>query len=145
VTERSSNGDPGDGKDGGRVRDGATPAEWAIGLLSTALVLLLLGYLTWNALSQPSRPPMIEMRARELHPMPSGGWLAVVEARNSGTATATSVSIRGELKRGASTVEESHVTLDFVPGGSTIEAGLYFRNDPRRYRLELRALGFERP
>jgi uncharacterized protein (TIGR02588 family) len=42
-------------------------------------------------------------------------------------------------------VERSEATIDFVPARSSRHGGLVFKNDPRRYRMEVRPVGFDRP
>lgn len=130
---------------GGGQHDAPTTPEWVIGALSTALVLLLLGYLAFQALFQPTLPPMVDVRVTGVRGMPAGGYLAEVEAHNRGSTTAANVTLQAELKRDTATVEQSQTTLTFVPGGSATRGGVYFEKDPRLYRLEVRALGYQKP
>lgn len=54
-------------------------------------------------------------------------------------------AVHGALLRGDSVGETSEAVLDHVPGRSVRHGGLFFRNDPRAYRLELRAAGYQEP
>lgn len=41
--------------------------------------------------------------------------------------------------------EISTATLDYVAGNATAKGGLLFAHDPRRRRLQVRALGYQTP
>ena len=65
---------------------------------------------------------------------------AVSEASNPLTVTYDSGS--GEV---VLTIETSDITFDYVPGHAERKGGLFFRQDPRMHKLELRALGYQTP
>jgi len=118
--------------------------EWIAAAVSTVLVLAVVGYLLYDAVVRPQTPPAVEVRADTV--LRSGGvWLVEFSARNRGHRTAAAVQVRGELMEGGRTVETSEAVLDYVPGESVRRGGLYFRADPRAYRLQLRALGYQDP
>jgi uncharacterized protein (TIGR02588 family) len=73
------------------------------------------------------------------------GYAVEFRAINDGDATAANVQVHGELRADTGVVEQSESTIDFVPARSWREGGLVFQNDPRRYRLEVRPVGFNRP
>lgn len=119
--------------------------EWiaaAVGLVLTLGMMALIGR---EALHGDSAdPPAIEVRALRVGAVPSG-FVVEVKAVNRSGGAAAAVQIEGELKEGGASVETSSLTLDYVPGHAEREGGLFFRRDPRRHRLELRALGYQRP
>jgi uncharacterized protein (TIGR02588 family) len=118
--------------------------EWVAAAVSTALVLAVVGYLLYDAVARPRTPPAVEVRADTV--LRSGGlWLVEFSAHNRGHGTAAAVKIEGELMEGDSAVEASDAVLDYVPGESVRRGGLFFRADPRAYRLELRAHGYQEP
>jgi uncharacterized protein (TIGR02588 family) len=130
-----------DGGEGGGVK---SRWEWVAAAVSTALVLAVVGYLLYDGVARPRTPPDIQVAADTV--LRSGGlWLVEFRATNDGHETAASVKIEGELMQGDSSVEASEAVLDYVPGRSVRHGGLFFRRDPRAYRLELRAHGYQEP
>lgn len=108
------------------------------------LVLAALAALTYEAVAGDTSSPDPLIRVTGVHKV-QGGYLAQVEAFNSGGDTAAGLTVGGTLKQNGQDIETSEVTLDYLPGQSLREAGLFFSEDPRRYRLELRALGYQEP
>lgn len=131
-------------RDGGAGAGRRSRWEWVAAAVSTALVLAVVGYLLYDAVARPRTPPSIQVAADTV--LRSGGlWLVEFRARNAGYKTAAAVKIEGELLRADSSVEISEAVLDYVPGRSERHGGLFFRHDPRAYRLELRAHGYQEP
>lgn len=137
---------------GGRAKRGAKAApgtgeiskwEWVAGAIGLVMVLASVGYLARAAL-QPATPPRV---AIVVDSVSAGGGMHVVHftALNEGRATAASVTVEGELSTGSGTPVRSTTTVDFVPAGSSRSGGLYFRDDPRRGQLVVRALGYAEP
>lgn len=130
-----------DGGEGGGIK-----SRWEGGAaaLSALLVLAVVGYLLYDAVARPRTPPAVTVQADTV--LKAGGlWLVRFRAENSGHSTAAGVKVEGELREGGQTVETSEAMLDYVPGESVRRGGLFFRADPRAYRLELRALGYQEP
>ena len=119
--------------------------EWiaaGIGLLLTLAILVVIGR---EAISgETETAAAIHVEAKSVEPTPSGFVVEIV-ARNSSGATAAAVEIEAVLKSGETEVETSGLTLDYVPGHAERRGGLFFSNDPRKHRLEVRALGYQRP
>ena len=122
----------------------APPIEWAAAIISTALVIAMLAYTFYQAMSNGSEPPLITVQADSVIDTP-GGFLVMFTATNAGDETAAAVQISAELMRDSVAVEESSATLDYVPSQAVRSGGIMFSKDPRMYRLELRATGFSRP
>lgn len=131
-------------RDGGAGGGAKSRWEWVAAAASTVLVLAVVGYLLYDAAARPRTPPSIQVAADTVL-QADGLWLVEFRATNHGHETAAAVKIEGELTRAASSVETSEAVLDYVPGRSVRHGGLFFRNDPRAYRLELRALGYQKP
>lgn len=127
-------------------RKGGTPlVEWIAGGIGLLLVLLLMGIIASEAFSaKGDRPPMIEARVGEISPA-GPGYVVELLLENRSTATAAAVEVEGELLQGDRIVATSGATIDYVPGESTRGAGLYFAEDPRHYRLDVRVLGYAEP
>lgn len=131
-------------RDGGAGGGRRSRWEWVAAILSTLLVLGVVGYLLYDAVARPRTPPAVTVQADSV--LKAGGlWLVEFRARNDGHQTAAAVRVEGELKEGERTVETSEAVLDYVPGESVRRGGLFFRADPRAYRLELRAHGYQKP
>ncbi|TNC71620.1 hypothetical protein [Rubellimicrobium roseum] len=137
-----------DGREDGPERDeepSGTPAlEWIAAGVGAGLTLGLLAFLGWQAWLRTDEPPVIVV-AEGAVTEAAEGFVVEVTAVNLAAATAAAVEIEGVLRRDGTAVETSRVTLDHVPGRSERRAGLYFAQDPRRYDLDLRALGFAEP
>jgi uncharacterized protein (TIGR02588 family) len=125
-------------------RDRPPLYEWVVAALGLFVVLCTLGLLTYEVIAGDTSPPDPLIRVTGVHKV-RGGYLAQVEAFNRGGDTAAGLTVEGTLKQNSQDIETSEVTLDYLPGQSLREAGLFFSEDPRRYRLELRALGYQEP
>ena len=126
-------------------KDVAKPVlEWIAVALGLAVTLGLLGFVGWQALSSSKEePPRIVVETGKVHPY-SGGWVVEVTARNLSPATAAGVEIEGTLTH-AGKQTTATATLDYVPGHSTREAGLFLTEDPGAGQLEVRATGYAAP
>lgn len=109
------------------------------------LVLIAAGTMAYEAaLETPAPPPDIVVEVVSVQPV-SSGFLAEIRSVNRGGTTGAQVRIEGVLLDGSRQVETSSVTFTYVPNHSHQSGGLYFRNDPARHRLEVRATGYEEP
>lgn len=119
--------------------------EWISAGVGLLLTLAVLGALAWEGLTGSNgAPPAIEIAVSRITPV-RAGYVVEVELHNRSSATAAAVEIEGKLTRSGGDAATSTATVDYVPGDSTRNAGLFFRDDPRRHQLELRALGFAEP
>lgn len=127
-------------------KDSGTPIlEWISVAIGFVLTLAMLGFIGWQALtSTGEEPPAVEVRIERIAPA-AGGWVVEIAAVNSSPATAAAVQIEGELKEGERVLATSQMTLDYVPGNSERQGGLFFRDNPEAYNLEIRALGYAKP
>ncbi|WP_207100210.1 hypothetical protein [Paracoccus shandongensis] len=130
----------------GKAQDGGTPVlEWISAGVGLVLTVAMLGFIGWQAWTSTGQElPAVELRVRRI--LPAGdGWVVEVAALNHSPATAAAVQIEGTLTRDGQTVAESQATFDYVPGNSEREGGLFFREDPNAFDLEVRTLGYARP
>jgi len=119
--------------------------EWisaGIGLVLTLAIVALIGREALNG--ETAQPPAIEVVPGRVTPLPSGFVVEVTAVNRSG-GTAAGVEVEGELKSGDEAIEASSLTFDYVPGHAQRKGGLFFTQDPRRHRLEVRALGYQAP
>jgi uncharacterized protein (TIGR02588 family) len=145
MAEGSGSGSSAKGGGGKRARNAIPALEWiagGIGLLLTLGILGLIGSEAWKDAGEA--PPAIEAKVERITPF-AAGHVVEVKLENRSPATAAAVQVQGKLMRGGETVATSSAVMDYVPGESSRRAGLFFTEDPRRYRLEVRALGYTEP
>ena len=120
--------------------------EWIVGALGAALVLGTVGFLVYQAvLGQGTSPPDVRLVAEEVVGL-RNGYLVRFRAINEGRSTASQLTLEGELTgEGGGAVETSETTLDYLPGRSEREGGLFFTQDPRAFELRLRPKGYVKP
>jgi uncharacterized protein (TIGR02588 family) len=115
-----------------------------VAVASAALVLGVLSFLTYDGLRSPKTPPDVTIEVDSIQAA-GPGYLVLFRARNIGRTTAAEVLVEGELEADTGRVETSETTIDYVPAEGEQQGGLYFRQDPRRLRLKLRAHGYREP
>jgi uncharacterized protein (TIGR02588 family) len=124
------------------LADPIPPLEWAIAALGLVLVVVCVGFLVHRGWTHQARPPDIAVTAVSTE-RSSAGYLLRFRAVNRGDAAAE-VEIRAELGAGDER-EVGEATIDLMPAGAVREGGMFFRSDPRRGRLELRAVSYQDP
>jgi uncharacterized protein (TIGR02588 family) len=128
-----------------KERRGPSALEWASAMVGALLAVLILVFIGAEAIrSSSGEPPLLFVEPVGIVAK-DGLHVVEVKVTNRGGQTAAAVQIQGELKQAGSTVETSSGTVGFVPADSEREAGLMFSRDPRQFRLEVRATGFETP
>ena len=119
-------------------------AEWIVAIASAILVLGVVGFLIYDGVKSPGKPPEITVEVDSIQAA-GPGYLVLFRAVNGGNTTAAEVVVEGELEAGGGRVETAETTLDYVPPNALVRGGLYFERDPRRLKLELRAHGYRDP
>jgi uncharacterized protein (TIGR02588 family) len=117
--------------------------EWVIAILGLVLVVGSIGFMVYEAMKENS-PPNIVVRVDSILPV-QNGYLVQIRAINQGGATVAGLMVEGELKDNGKSVEISETSVDYVPSHSERGAGLFFTRDPRKFKLEVRAMGFQEP
>ena len=119
--------------------------EWVSAAVGLALTLGVVALIGREALrGDAAQPPAIEVVPVHIARAGSGFVVEVAVVNRSG-GTAAEVEVEGVLKQGDGAIETSGLVFDYVPGHAERRGGLFFREDPRRHRLELRPLGYQRP
>lgn len=119
-------------------------AEWVAAGLGLALTIGVVGFSLWEGITAGSSVPAIAIEA-EPPVAVAGGYLVAVTLRNDSDATASSISIRGELEREGRTVETRRAMFDYAPGKGEVRGGLVFQNDPAAHVLRLSVEGYQEP
>ncbi|MDP1618658.1 hypothetical protein [Phenylobacterium sp.] len=124
--------------------EATSPLEWLVAALGALLVLFAVGSMAYFAMNHPEGPPQVSLEVTEIRS--SGeGYLVSFEAKNTGRSTAAGIVVTGTLTSGGEPIEESEVTLDYLPQDSERRGGLFFREDPAAHDLDLRAQGYSKP
>jgi uncharacterized protein (TIGR02588 family) len=119
--------------------------EWAAAGAGGLITAAAISFLVYDNATTESKPlPRIVVRVDTIIAHASS-YVVEFRATNEGDATAAHVVVHGELMSDTGAIERSESNVDFVPARSWRTGGLIFRNDPRRYRLEVRPVGFDRP
>lgn len=129
-----------------KVKENTEPPvwEWILAAVGLALVLVAIGATLYRAMTQEASPPSFETTVQSVTASPNG-FVVAFRVKNTGSQTAAAVNIEADLMRAGEKIETGTASLSYVPAHSEREGGLFFRNDPRSFELEIRALGYEKP
>jgi uncharacterized protein (TIGR02588 family) len=118
--------------------------EWAILIVSGALVVALVGYLLVSGLSTGG-PAVIraEVTSEKGADGPDGGWLVPLSVRNEGGKGAVSIVVEATATV-AGGEESSELSVDLLAAGSEVELILGFSGRPEG-EIQVRVVGFETP
>jgi uncharacterized protein (TIGR02588 family) len=123
---------------------GTSRLERVVAAAGAVILLAMIGYLVFYALTKPDGPPKISFETGPVEAAGSG-YVVQFTVRNDGYSTASALEIRGRLVQGDSIAEESRATIDHVPEQSARRGGLFFSRNPALYQLGLRAEGYTSP
>ena len=118
--------------------------EWVAGAVGLLLVLGAVGFIGYTALTSNQSVPAVTLEHVGTQRTP-GGYVVEFRARNSGPATAASLTISGSLYDGTTEIETSEATLDYLPPKGERRGGLIFQTDPAEHELSLEAEGYVDP
>ena len=118
--------------------------ELTIGALGGLLAAAVIGFLVWQASTTVPRPADLEVQIVGMT-QANSNYRVEVRVRNIGGRTAAGAVVQGSLADGGTTVETSHVTLDYVPADSVVRATLLFSRDPRPLALRVRPVSYHSP
>lgn len=127
-------------------RSERTTAERITFFISLGLLAAILGLAGWASLSGGDTPPTITVEAdlqqvRELDAV----WYLPITITNTGSRTAQSVTVSGELATDEGEPETAEVSIDFLAGGESEQAELVFTTDPASGDLTLAPVSFLYP
>lgn len=118
--------------------------EWFVAVAGLILVVGTIGFMMYKAFTSKNTPPNFTTKIEQINAVDSG-YIVIFELINTGEQTAANVNVEGELKNGGESVEKSEVTFEFAPSKSETKGGLFFKNDPKQFQLEIRAEGYTKP
>jgi uncharacterized protein (TIGR02588 family) len=118
--------------------------EWATGLLSAVLVIAMLAWVAWEAVTEKASPPEFTVTTTGRQ-MVDGGYRVTFDIANRAAETASAVVVRGEMLREGGVIEQADVTFDYVPARSIAKGAVFFSRDPGADQIRLRAIGYTTP
>lgn len=123
----------------------AARIEWALGILSAAVVLALVGYLAYAALAPSSTLPQLRAEVVPAAPGEAAAHLRFV-VRNDGSQTATSVAVAVVLRGSdGNIVGERRIVIDYLPGHSEATGGFVLPGGAEALSPELVVEGYLDP
>jgi uncharacterized protein (TIGR02588 family) len=131
------------GRQESRGQRGRSVAEWTTLIIGAALILALVGLVTYLYVSGDNRPPVVEATPldREIR-REEGAYYVPIEVTNQGGRTAEDVVIQAELSTGAGAPEVTEFTIDFLAGGETAAGTVVFFTDPSAGELTVGVASF---
>jgi uncharacterized protein (TIGR02588 family) len=126
-------------------RKGKTPLlEWVLGAVGALLLASGLAFLIHEGLTNDDGPGEVTAEVIEIA---AAGDAFVVRytLHNAGRETLTNLQMIARVWDGEREIETARALIDHLPGQSVQEGGFYLRNDPRRYRLDIRPEGYQSP
>ena len=123
---------------------GTPVSEWTAATIGLLLFLIALGSSVYRGLWTGDAPPDIVVQMTSVIPM-RDQYLIEFRAENRGRRAAEGVVIEVRLIGPEGRVETSHTTIEYLPGGSSREGGLFVSSDPKQSQVSVRALGYEKP
>ncbi|TDK31791.1 TIGR02588 family protein [Rhizobium deserti] len=124
--------------------DDPTWIEWATGMISALLVIVMIGWVAWQSLTEEEQQPNFTVAVTEKGAV-DGGYRVTFEVNNTATKTASAVVVRGEILDGSNPIESADVTFDYVAVRSKSSGAIIFSQDPGDRALRIRAIGYTDP
>lgn len=122
-----------------------TLAEWIVSAVGGLFVGAAVLFLALSAFNTERTPASFVFDVDSIYRV-QGGYAIRVEAKNTGTETASHVELEATLEDAAGqSIEQSTLTFDYLPGSSTRGGVIFFTHDPTQGRVALRAVGYEEP
>lgn len=119
--------------------------EWTVFALSVALIAAVVGTLVYEAITQSTDEPLIEVRLGE--PRHAGRHYVVpVTSVNLGDGAADTVAVEVTLTPAEGKEEQGQCEFAHLPGHSEREGSVTFDTDPATAKeLKARVLGYQKP
>jgi len=118
--------------------------EWIVAGISTVIVLVLSGFILFEAVTKTGGMPDISFAISRSAAMGTA-YVIEVEVRNDGHVTVAGVDIEAEAALSEGQIETSTVTLDYLPAESSTEVGLVFSQQVDPEQVTLQVLGYRYP
>jgi len=121
-------------------------AEWTTLTISVAILVGILGLVSWLHFSDSDRPAVITVEAQidQIRQEESGYYLPVI-VRNEGNITVEDVQVQAELDSGSGEPETADFLITFLVGDEEVHGTFIFQNDPSQGELTTAAGSFKFP
>lgn len=121
-------------------------AEWTTLAVSIALILGLVGLVTYLYISGDNRPPIVEaIPLIEEVRQEGNAYYVPIEVTNRGDQTAEEVQVQAALSNPEGQQETAQFTIPFLAGGETTTGTAVFSEDPSAGELTVGAVSYRRP
>lgn len=120
-----------------------TIVEWGVRIVSLLILLVLTGYVVWQAV-QPYEETTFtfEVKRDEIR-FVDGAWAVPVHLVNKGTPSLEDLAVAVELADAAgNVVEKEALTFPLVGEGEGLDAEVWFDRDPSDYQVRLDVTGY---
>lgn len=118
--------------------------EWATGVASCIIVLCMVGFILWEAVTDSQEPPDLTIVVTSSSPV-TGGYRVTFDIVNGSAATAAAVVVRGEILDRDNVMEAIDVSFDYVPAESKSSGAIIFSRNPADRSLRVRAVSYTEP
>lgn len=137
-------GSASEGEDDVVRKPGTSTLEWGVAGVSFLLLVAVILYLLVSAVTESHGPAQIVVRPLGVTAM-ADHFVVEFEAENLAGQSVAAITIAGELRDGAETVEEISVMLDYLPRNSVRIGAFIFRENPAGHDLVLTATSYAAP
>ena len=142
----SQNNGGGNGQQEKRQSSGRSGAEWTTLSISTAILLILIGLISYQYLAGSNQPAHIEVRPQLQQVRQAGDrYYLPVEVTNTGDKTAEDVRVGVSLTSAGSGKASSQLRFMFLAGHETSRGTVVFKEDPSKGDLSVDAVSFLQP
>jgi uncharacterized protein (TIGR02588 family) len=119
--------------------------EWSVFSGSLMLIVLVLGYLTYQAITfQPSEAKLDVVYKAD--PSVKAPFQYQVSLINSGGATAEEVKVEASIEKNGQSIEKAELTIAFSPKSSKKQGWINFKMDPGKAdSLLVRVVSYKNP
>jgi len=117
--------------------------EWIVGVASTLLVIVVIGFVAFEATEPNLSPRLSIVRLTEDAAMPPNE--VRFEVVNSAGTTASAVVVQGRFEDHAGADQTAEVTFDYVPAHSRARGTLIFSEPVEGGNVIIRASGYVDP
>ncbi|TQN60559.1 hypothetical protein FLX27_16085 [Agrobacterium tumefaciens] len=118
--------------------------EWVTGLLSSLMVIGILAWVGYEALTQDATPPDLAIQVGQ-DDMTEAGHRVEFQVLNRSDRTAAAVTVRGEVIDSGTILESVEVILDYVPAHSKAGGAFIFITETANREIRIQPRGYADP